>query len=145
MIILIDTEKAFAMIQHLFSIKNPQKVKNFLHCCKRHLLKTSANITFNDGKLNIFYLDQKQECPFYIVQQAKNKRHVDWKGRSKVFIHRQYDLLCKKYDGIYKKATRTNKLVQKNYSIKDQYTNIKFIYIHQHPASRNSNLKSNTI
>ena len=65
MIILIDTEKAFDMIQHLFSIKNPQKVENFLHYGKRHLFKSSANIILNDGKLNTFYLDQEQECPFF--------------------------------------------------------------------------------
>lgn len=39
-----------------------------------------------------------------MATEVRNRRYPDWKERNQtVFIHRQYDYLCRKSDGIYKK------------------------------------------
>ena len=56
-------------------------------------------------------------CPLYPYRAALKKKkekemHPDWRGRSRsVFIPILHVHLCSKSDGIYKKATRTNKSV----------------------------------
>ena len=54
MMILIDVEKIFDKIQHLFMIKTPQKVsfeRTYLNIIKTIYDKLTANNTFNKEKL----------------------------------------------------------------------------------------------
>jgi hypothetical protein len=68
MIILIDAEKAFDMIQHHFMIKALRKLGiegKYLNIVKAIYDKPTANIILNGEKLNLFPLKsgKRQGCP----------------------------------------------------------------------------------
>ena len=105
MIISIDAEKAFDKIQHPFLIKTLSKMGiegAFLKIIKAINERPTANIILNEQKLRAFPLRSgtRQGCPisphlFNIVlellvtairQEKRNKRHPNYKGRSKTVI-----------------------------------------------------------
>ena len=64
MIISIDAEKSFDIIQHQFMIKTVQKVgveRNFLNIIKAIYDKPTAHIILNGEKLKHFLSDQEQD------------------------------------------------------------------------------------
>ena len=102
MIILIDAEKSFNKIQHSFMIKilqNRDIEGTYLNIIETIYDKPTANIILSGEKLKAFPLTTgtRQGCPrspllFNIVlevqgtairQKIRNKRHPNWKGRSK--------------------------------------------------------------
>ena len=121
MIISIDAEKAFVIIQHPFMIKIPQKqaqVAGLLQHNKDHIQQTTANIILNSEKLKAFPLRSgtKQRClpiPATICQHSfgspshsnqrrkRNKRNPDQKRRK---ILTAYDMIL--YIGNAKDTTR---------------------------------------
>ena len=104
MIISIDAENAFHKIQHTFMIKPLSKVeleRTYLNIIRAIYDKPSASIILNGQKLQVFPLRSgtRQGCPlspplFNIVLEVldsnqtrrRNKRHPNWKGRSKAFF-----------------------------------------------------------
>ena len=101
MIILTDAEKAFNKIQHPFMIKNSQQSGNkgtYLNTIKATYEKSTASIIINGQKLQVFSLrsgargmptftsliQHNTRSPSHGNQtRRRNKRHPNWKGRSK--------------------------------------------------------------
>ena len=101
MIISIDAEKAFDKIQHPLMIKPLNKAvveETYLNIVKVIYDKPMANIILNDEKMKAFPLRSgtRQGCPLSpplfnmvskdltrAIRQERNKRHPNWKGRSK--------------------------------------------------------------
>ena len=115
MITSIEAEKAFDKIQHSFMIKTLNKVgieETYLNIIKATYDKPTAKIILDSEKLKPFPLTSgtNQGCSllplgFNIVLdivdraigQGKNKRHPNWKGRSKtVTVCRGHDFICRK-------------------------------------------------
>ena len=102
MIISIDAETALDKIQHPFMIKTQQSGNrgNKSKHNKDHIDKPTANIIFSEQKLQAFPLRSgiRQGCLFLPLtqhspgrpsdsnQRRRNKRHPNWKGRSKTVI-----------------------------------------------------------
>ena len=64
---IIDAEKAFDKIQHLFMIKTLQEMGIEETYLKAYFYKPTANITFNGEKLKAFPLRSgiRQRCPLF--------------------------------------------------------------------------------
>ncbi|KAF6119754.1 hypothetical protein HJG60_010165 [Phyllostomus discolor] len=104
MIISIDAEKALDKSQHPFIIKTLSKVRSegtYLNIMKTIYDKSSASIILRGQKLQAFplRLGTRQGCllsllliqnstrsPSHRNQTRRNKRHPNWKGRSKTVI-----------------------------------------------------------
>ena len=43
------------------------------------------------------------------TRKNNNKRHLNWRRSKTIFICIKYDLICRKFQRIYKKATKANK------------------------------------
>ena len=105
MIISINAEKAFDKIQHQFIIKTLSKVSlegTYLNIIKAICDTPPASIIFNEKKLQAFPLrsGMRQGCPLFtsLIQHStgspshsnqtkeRNKRHPNWKERSKTVI-----------------------------------------------------------
>ena len=106
MIVSIDAEKAFDKIQYPSMIKTVSKMGiegTYLNIIKAPYVKPTASITLNRQKLQGFPYNQDKTGmstftsliqhstggPSHSNQKRRNKRHPNWKGRSKtVFICR---------------------------------------------------------
>ena len=106
MVISIDAVKAFDKIQHLFIIKTHIKRKvgieeTHLNIIKAICDKPTANSILNGEKIKAFSLRSgtRQRCHFHLSIQhstrspsyrdqtrQRNKRHPNWKGKSKTVI-----------------------------------------------------------
>ena len=96
MIISIGTEKTYDKIQQPFRIKTLQKVGmegTYLNIIKATYDKLITNIILNSKKLFPLRSVTRQGCPLWSllfntvlevpVQQKRNERNPNWKGRSK--------------------------------------------------------------
>ena len=112
----MDAEKAFDKIQHPFMIKTFSKVGikgTYLNITKAICDKPTASIILTGQKLQVFPLRSgiRQGCLLHLSysivhstgspshsSQRRNKRHPNWKGRSKTLI------ICRRHDTVYRES-----------------------------------------
>ena len=135
----------------------------FLNLIKTIYERPTANIILNGQKLKSFPLRSgtRQGYPhspflfsivlevldFLISQIRKiNKRHPNWKGRSKtVIVCRWQESLHRKSFRLHLKRTSLKKWIWQNSWIQSQYSEIKGIPVYQQWNIRNRNQEKNPI